>query len=150
MADHVDSDTRPTEAVPFQQPFSHLPASSSSSSQGEAYPPGIMTDVYPAATGPALYPSGSAAMQSQMMVGHGRDFNQTGDSGFELEDPGKVFHPSQGTWQPALGSEPGHPSAGIPPPSLGMAPQGDFRPPEFHPNLESGAPQAPHEGNLPS
>ena len=146
VGDNVDSETCPNESVPFQPQFSNLPASSS---HGETYPQGTMANVYAPGPAPTVYPPASTPMQSPMMVSHGRDFNQTRAGNFQLEDPGKVFHASQGSWQPGLGTDPGHPSAGIPPPPSGMAPQGELRP-EFHPSLESGVPQDPHEGNLPA
>jgi len=123
--------------LPFQPQFPNV----LSSSHAETYPQGA--PVYPPGTAPTSYTQGSAPMHPQMMAG--RDFSQTRAGGFQSEEHGMVFHPSQGAWQSGLGNE----SAAIPPPSSGMAPQGDSRA-EFHPNLESVAPQDPHEGNLPT
>lgn len=133
--ENANAEIRPNEAAPsLQQQFSSLPASSS---QGEVYPPGTMTNIYAPKTAPAVYPSGSAPMQSSMMVGPARDFNQIRSANF------------QGTWQPGPGTELSHMSSGVPPPSSGMPPHGELRP-EFHPNLESGAAQDPCDGNLPA
>jgi len=147
------SESHPNEAVPFQQQFSNIPAPTS---QGEACPPGTMSNVYPTGTAPSIYPPGNvppgiyppggAPMHSSMMVGHGREFNPP-RAGFQMEDHGSVYQPEQGTWQGGAGNEPVHPSVGLIPPSSTMVPQGDMRP-EFHPNLESGASQDPPEGNL--
>jgi len=141
-----ENEPLPSDAVPFQQQFSTMPASTS---QGEPFPMAATSSVYPPGTGSTVYPPGNAPMpmHTSMMVGHGRDFNPAGDS-FQMEDPGKMYQPDQATWQSGPGNESVYPSVSIPPSSMGIAPQADMRP-EFHPNLESGAPHDPQEGNLP-
>jgi len=124
-------DRRPDEAVSYQQqqPYPGLPPSAP---QGTIYPPGTAAD-YPPGTAPSVYPGASA----RMMVGQGRDFNPPRVAGFQMDSRGgKVYQPgpSQVCWQPGLPACP----AGLPP----AVSQGDFRP-EFHPHLESGAPEGP-------
>ena len=138
-------ETHASEAVPFQQQFSSIPASTS---QAEAYPPGTMSSVYPTGPAPSIYPPGGAPMHPSMMVGHGRDFNQA-RTNFQMEDHGPVYQPEQASWQSGPGNEPAHTTVGFLPSSSGVAPQGIVRP-EFHPNLELGAPIAPPEENLPA
>jgi len=145
MEDEIrGTETHPKEAVPFQQQFSNIPASSS---QAEGYPAGAMTHVYPTGT---TYPPGNAPIHSSVMSAPGRDFNQTG-VGFQVPpDHRPVYHPEHPTWQGGTGPDPGPPvTVGLLPPSSGVAPEGEMRP-EFHPNLESMPPQHPHEGNLPA
>ena len=133
--EEMQEESQPPEADPFQQQFS-------TSQEAETFPPDT---VYPPESSPAIYPQGNVPMHSSAMVGHGRDFNPTGVS-FQLEDPSKAYHQDHGTWQSGLGSDSGYSAVGMPgPPSL-VVPPVDMRP-EFHPNLESGVPRDPQEGN---
>ena len=137
-----ESEPRPTEATPFHEQFSTLP---SSTSQAEAFPPGTTSYVYsPGGNASGVYSpvSASISLHSSMMVGHATEFNRTG-ANFQVEDHGKIYQPDEGTWQSGPGTEP----VNIPPSSSVTVPQGDVKP-EFHTNLESGAPRDPQEGNL--
>jgi len=132
------------QSVSFEQQYSTLPAPTL---QGEPYPD---PNIYPTESGASVYPPGinASMMGNAPMLGvNGRDFNQPD---FPPLEHGKVYHQDQDAWQSGPASEMGYPSVSGPSVSMGIPPQEEMRPPEFLPNLESGAHQSQLEGHYPA